>query len=44
LAVVDVALRIAAARAREWLEKYGNHLVEKYFGAFPEAGASAPTD
>ena len=28
------------AEAQNWLEKYANHLVETYFGAFPEFGAA----
>lgn len=27
-------------RAQEWLEKYGNELVEQYFGEMPEGGAA----
>ena len=27
-------------KAQEWLEKYGNELVEKYFGEMPEGGAA----
>ena len=31
---------LSDAEAQNWLEKYANHLVETYFGTFPEVGAA----
>ena len=31
---------LSDAKTQEWLEKYGNELVEKYFGEMPEGGAA----
>lgn len=31
---------VSDEQAQQWLEKYGNELVEKYFGEMPEGGAA----